>query len=42
MEPRVNPVAPAVSNAIYDAIGVRVRTLPITKDKVLEAINNRN
>ena len=38
----VNPVAPAVSNAIYDAIGVRVKTLPITKDKVLDAINNRN
>ena len=37
----VNPVAPAVSNAIYDAIGVRVKTLPITKEKVLEAINNR-
>ena len=30
----VNPVAPALSNAIYDAIGVRVRTLPITKEKV--------
>ena len=37
----VNPVAPAVSNAIYDAIGVRVKTLPITKEKVLEAINNK-
>ena len=34
----VNPVAPALSNAIYDAIGVRVRTLPITKDKVAAAI----
>lgn len=37
----VNPVAPAVSNAIYDAIGVRVKTLPITKDKVAEAIKSK-
>jgi len=27
--------APAVTNAIYDAMGVRVRNLPATKDKVL-------
>lgn len=37
----VNPVAPALSNAIYDAIGVRVNTLPITKAKVLEAMGNK-
>lgn len=37
----VNPVAPALSNAIFDAIGVRVRTLPITKDKVLAEINKK-
>ncbi len=35
----VNPVAPAVSNAIYDAIGVRIKTLPITKERVLDEIN---
>lgn len=37
----VNPVAPAVSNAIFDAVGVRVKTLPITKDKVAEALRNK-
>ena len=30
-------VAAAVANAIYDAIGLRVRDLPITPDKILAA-----
>lgn len=30
-------VAAAVANAVYDAIGVRVRDLPITPDKILSA-----
>lgn len=34
----VVPPAPAVANAIYDAVGVRVRDLPITPDKVLDAL----
>jgi CO/xanthine dehydrogenase Mo-binding subunit/aerobic-type carbon monoxide dehydrogenase small subunit (CoxS/CutS family) len=34
----LNPIAPAVSNAIFDAVGVRLRSLPMTKDKVLEAL----
>jgi CO/xanthine dehydrogenase Mo-binding subunit/CO/xanthine dehydrogenase FAD-binding subunit len=29
------PVAPAVANAVRDAIGVRVRDLPITPDKIV-------
>ena len=28
------PVAPAIANAIYDAVGVRVRELPLTAQKV--------
>jgi len=32
------PVMPAVANAIYDAVGVRIDELPITPDKVLKAL----
>ena len=31
-------VAPAIGNAIYDAIGVRVKSLPITPEKILAAL----
>lgn len=30
--------APAIVNAIYDAIGIRFKSLPVTPDKVLEAL----
>jgi hypothetical protein len=33
-----NPVLPAVANAVYDAVGVRVDDLPITPEKVLRGI----
>ena len=32
------PTAGAIANAIYDAVGVRIRELPITADKVLDAL----
>jgi len=38
-EPVVIPTASAVANAVANAIGVRVRSLPITPDKVLEALD---
>ncbi|MHC4930994.1 MAG: xanthine dehydrogenase family protein molybdopterin-binding subunit [Planctomycetota bacterium] len=37
-EPGLVPTAPAISNAIYDAVGVRIRDLPITPEKVLKAL----
>ncbi len=35
------PVAPAIANAIDDAIGVRIRDLPLTPEKVLRAIKEK-
>jgi 4-hydroxybenzoyl-CoA reductase subunit alpha len=32
------PVMPAVANAIFDAVGVRIDEVPITPDKVLKAL----
>ncbi len=33
--------APAIVNAIYDAIGVRFKSLPVTPEKVLEALRQK-
>ena len=34
----INGMAPAVANAVYDALGVRIRSLPITPEKILAAL----
>jgi aldehyde oxidoreductase len=36
----LNPVAPAIGNAIYDAIGKRLTHLPMKADKVLKALES--
>ena len=41
-EPGCVPTAPAIANAIYDAVGVRIKDLPITPEKVLAAIKKKN
>ena len=38
-EPCIIVPAPAIGNAIYDAIGVRIRDLPITPEKILKALD---
>jgi 4-hydroxybenzoyl-CoA reductase alpha subunit len=35
------PVIPAVANAVYDAVGVRVDEVPITPEKVLRALERK-
>ncbi|UCE41527.1 MAG: xanthine dehydrogenase family protein molybdopterin-binding subunit [Candidatus Aminicenantes bacterium] len=40
-EPGLVPTAPAIANAIYNAVGVRIRDLPITPEKVLDALKNQ-
>jgi CO/xanthine dehydrogenase Mo-binding subunit len=37
-EPAHIPTAGAIANAVYNAIGVRIKSLPITPDKVLTAL----
>jgi len=35
------PVAPAVANAIHDAVGERLKELPMTPDRILAALGGR-
>jgi CO/xanthine dehydrogenase Mo-binding subunit len=40
-EPAMVPTIPAIMNAIYDAVGVRITELPATPEKVLMAIRDK-
>ena len=40
-EPGIVPTAPAIANAVYDAIGVQVKELPITAERVLDVMRNK-
>ena len=40
-EPAMTAVAPAIANAVADAIGVRVFEMPITPERVVTALNRR-
>jgi xanthine dehydrogenase molybdenum-binding subunit len=40
-EPGLVPTAPAIANAVYDAIGVRFHELPITREQVLQALREK-
>ncbi|HUY77958.1 MAG TPA: molybdopterin cofactor-binding domain-containing protein [Ktedonobacterales bacterium] len=38
----LNPIIPAIANAVYAAIGARVDSTPITPDKIARALKDRN
>ena len=40
-EPAMTPVAPAIANAVADAIGVRVFEMPITPERVVRALKQK-
>jgi len=40
-EPALAPTAAAIGNAVYDAIGVRIKDLPITPEKILKALKEK-
>jgi len=40
-EPPLLGVAPAVANAVYDALGIRIKELPITPEKILKALKEK-
>jgi len=40
-EPPIIPTPAALANAVADALGVRIKELPITREKVLEALSKK-
>jgi CO/xanthine dehydrogenase Mo-binding subunit len=38
----INPVAPALANAVEDATGVRYRSLPLSPERIYEKLGSRN
>ena len=41
-EPASTVVAPAVANAVFNAVGARVRQMPITAEAVLAGMKKKN
>jgi CO/xanthine dehydrogenase Mo-binding subunit len=41
-EPPINPPAAAIANAVYDAVGVRIKELPITPEKIMRALRDKS
>jgi 4-hydroxybenzoyl-CoA reductase alpha subunit len=41
-ELNMDPTAAVINNAIFDAVGVRIKTLPITPEKILRALKEKS
>jgi nicotinate dehydrogenase subunit B len=39
-EPAIVCVGGAIANAVFDACGARVNQMPVTSDRILEALKN--
>lgn len=39
-ETAIMPTAAAIANAVYDAVGVRIKSLPVTAEKVLDGLKS--
>jgi putative selenate reductase molybdopterin-binding subunit len=37
-EPGLSPLAPAIANAIYNAVGIRIKTLPMKPEEIFQVI----
>jgi CO/xanthine dehydrogenase Mo-binding subunit len=35
------PTSAAIANAIYDAVGIRLKELPFTPDKIIQALKEK-
>jgi CO/xanthine dehydrogenase Mo-binding subunit len=40
-EPGLVPSAPAIANAIFDAVGIRLKKLPMTPERILKALKEK-
>ena len=40
--PGIGTVVPAIANAVYDAVGIRLTSFPMTPDKVLAALADKD
>lgn len=40
-EPALNPAMSAITNAIYNATGIRIKELPVSAEKILKELNKR-